>query len=182
VDFFAAPDVADPRDRQALAVLRAVRAGLDRLASPDFAPAFGGSTRLADYRWGRLHRLTLDSPLGGPFSAPPAFGRFPAPLAGLPGVPVDGGYGTVDAAAHNPRADSVNGFTFGSGPARRYVGVLTRRGPVGRSSLPGGTSALPTDRHYLDLLPAYLTNDTYPVRVRRSDVAAALESTTVLRP
>ncbi|HEX6754704.1 MAG TPA: penicillin acylase family protein, partial [Mycobacteriales bacterium] len=151
------------RDRQALAILRAVRAGLDRLASSDFAPAFGGSRRIADYRWGRLHRLTLDSPLGGPFSVPPAFGRFPAPLPGLGGIPVDGGYGTVDAAAHDPRADSPDGFMFGSGPARRYVGVLTAQGPVGRSALPGGTSALPGDPHYQDLLPAYLTDDSYPV-------------------
>jgi penicillin amidase len=182
VDFFAAPGVADPRDRRALAVLRAVRTALDRLTSADFAAAFGRSTRIADYRWGKLHRLILDSPLGGPFSAPPAFGRFPAPLPGLSGVPVDGGYGTVDAAAHDPRADSVDGFTFGSGPARRYLGVLTRGGPVGRSALPGGTSALPGDRHYLDLLPRYLTNDYYRVRVRPADVLAALESVTVLRP
>jgi penicillin G amidase len=176
VDFFAAPGVADPADRQALAILRAVRAGLDRLAGPDFDLAYGGSTRLADYRWGRLHRLTLDSPLGGPFSAPPAFGRLPAPLPGLAGLPVDGGYGTVDAAAHDPRADSVGGFTFGSGPARRFVGELTAAGPVAVSALPGGTSARPAGRHYLDLLPAYLTNDYYPVRGR------AVESVTVLTP
>ena len=182
VDLFAAPGVADPRDRHALAMLRAVRVGLDRLRSADFAPAFGGSTRLADYRWGKLHRLTLDSPLGGPFSAPPAFGAFPAPLPGLAGVPVDGGYGTVDAAAHNVRADSADGFTFGSGPARRYVGVLTAGGPVGRSALPGGTSALPGDRHYLDLLRPYLTNDYYRVRVRPEEVRRATESVTVLRP
>ncbi|HVE31467.1 MAG TPA: penicillin acylase family protein, partial [Mycobacteriales bacterium] len=182
VDFFAAPGVADPKDRQALAMLGAVRAALDRLASPDFAAAYGGSTRISDYTWGTLHRLTLDSPLGGPFSAPPAFGRFPAPLPGLSGLPVDGGYGTVDAAAHDPRADSPDGFTFGSGPARRYIGVLTRSGPVGLSSLPGGTSAIPTDRHYLDLLPAYLTDDDYPVRVSRSDIRHATESVTRLVP
>ena len=165
VDFFAAPGVADARDRQALAILRAVRSGLDRLASADFAPAFGGSTRLADYRWGKLHRLTLESPLGGPFSAPPAFGAFPAPLPGLSGVPVDGGYGTVDAAAHDPRANGVDGFTYGSGPARRFVGVLTRSGPVARSALPGGTSAIPGTPYYLNLLRPYLTNDYYPVRI-----------------
>ena len=182
VDFFAAPGVANPKDRLALAMLRAVRAGLDRLASPDFAAAYGGSTRIADYRWGRVHRLTLTSPLGGPFNAPPAFGRFPAPLAGLGGVPVDGGWGTVDVAAHDPRADSVDDFTFGSGPARRYVGVLTAAGPVGRSALPGGTSAIPTDRHYLDLLPAHLTNESYLVKVRPADIARATESVTVLRP
>ena len=182
VDFFAAPGVAEEKDRQALAILRAVRTSLDRLASADFAPAFGGSTRIADYRWGRLHRVTLASPLGGPFNAPPAFDRFPAPLEGLGGVPVDGGYGTVDAAAHDPRADGPEDFTFGSGPARRYVGVLTRSGPVGRRALPGGTSAGPTERHYLDLLPAYLTNDYYRVRVRPADVAAATESVTLLTP
>jgi len=152
------------------------------LAGPDFAAAFGGSTSQGDYRWGRLHRLVLASPVGGPFSAPPAFGRFPAPLPGLPGVPVDGGLSTVDVAGHDVRADSVNGFMFGSGPARRYVGELTAAGPVGRSALPGGVSALPTSRHYLDLLPGYLTDDSYPVRVTRSEVAAATESVETLRP
>ncbi len=152
------------------------------MAGPDFAAAFGGSTSQGDYRWGRLHRLVLASPVGGPFSAPPAFGRFPAPLPGLPGVPVDGGLSTVDVAGHDVRADSVNGFMFGSGPARRYVGELTAAGPVGRSALPGGVSALPTSRHYLDLLPGYLTDDSYPVRVTRSKVAAATESVETRRP
>jgi penicillin amidase len=182
VDFFAAPGIADPKDRQALAMLTAVRSALDRLSSPDFAAAYGGSTRIADYTWGTLHRVVLGSPLGGPFSVPPAFGRFPAPLPGLTGIPVDGGYGTVDAAAHDPRADSPDGFMFDSGPARRYIGVLTRNGPVGHSSLPGGTSALPADRHHLDLLPAYLTDDSYPVRVDQRDIRRATESVTRLRP
>ena len=95
---------------------------------------------------------------------------------------MDGGYGTVDAAAHSPRAGGADGFTYGSGPARRYVGVLTRHGPVGRSALPGGTSALPTERHYLDLLPAYLTDDSYLVKVRPQDIRRATESVTVLTP
>lgn len=182
VDLFPAPGISRPGDRQALAILRALRTALDRLAGPDFAAAFGGSTSQADYRWGKLHRLVLDSPLGGPFSAPPAFGRLPAPLPGLAGVPVDGGFSTVDAASHDVRADSVDGFRFGSGPARRYVGVLTAAGPVARSSLPGGVSALPTSRHYLDLLPEYLTDDSHPVRSTPAEVAAATESIQLLRP
>jgi penicillin amidase len=182
VDLFPAAGIARAGDRQALLMLTALRTALDRLAGPDFAAAFGGSTNQADYRWGKLHRLTLESPLGGPFSAPPAFGRFPAPLPGLAGVPVDGGLSTVDAATHGLRGDSADGFTFGSGPARRYVGVLTAAGPVGRSALPGGTSALPTARHYDDLLPAYLTDDSYPVRTSAAQVAAATESVQLLRP
>jgi penicillin amidase len=182
VDFFAAPDVPAAKDRQALAMLTTVEAALTDLAGPKFEAAFHGSTRISDYTWGTLHRLTLSSPLGGPFSAPPAFGRFPAPLPGLSGVPVDGGYGTVDAAAHDPRADSADGFTFGSGPARRYIGVLTRTGPVGHSALPGGTSALPTGKHYLDLLRTYLTDDHYLVRLERRDIRRATESVSTLRP
>ena len=53
VDFFAAPGVTDAKDRQALAMLRAVRAGLDRLAgrglrerpsaAPPGSPTTGGA-------------------------------------------------------------------------------------------------------------------------------------------
>jgi penicillin amidase len=181
VDLFPAAGVAAESDRQALALLGALHTALGRLAGPDFAAAFGGSTDQDDYRWGTLHRLVLASPLGGPFSAPPAFGRFPSPLPGLPGIPVDGGFGTVDAATHDAGGDSSDGFTFGSGPARRYVGVLTAAGPVGRSALPGGTSALPTSPHYLDLLPAYLTDDSYPVRTQPADVLRAAESVQFFR-
>ena len=60
--------------------------------------------------------------------------------------------------------------------------MLRPSGPVGLSSLPGGTSAIPTDRHYLDLLPSYLTDDEYPVRVKQSDIRHVTESVTSLVP
>ena len=53
----------------------------------DFAEAFGGSTDQNDYRWGRLHRIVLDHPLGPPFDTPPAGGAFPAVIPG-PSRPV----------------------------------------------------------------------------------------------
>jgi penicillin G amidase len=182
LDPFPVAGVAGADDRGAVAMLRAVRAALDRLSGPDFAAAFHGSTDQDDYRWGLLHRLVLAHPLGGPFSVPPAFGRFPAPVDGLAGIPVDGGFGTVDAASHDVRADSVDAFMFGSGPARRYVGDVGPGGPRGRSALPGGTSALPGGAHYLDLLPSYLTDDSYPVRMLPADVRAATESVLTLLP
>jgi penicillin amidase len=114
--------------------------------------------------------------LGGPFSVPPGFGQSPAPLAGLPGIPVDGGFSTVDAASHDVRASSPAGFTFDSGPARRYVGTLPLAGPAGVSSLPGGTSGLPSSPHYLDRLRPYLTNEADTVLMRLDDVARATES------
>ena len=112
-------------------------------AGPAFAPAFHQSTKQNDYRWGPLHRIVLAHPLGGPFSVPPAFGQFPAPLPGLAGIPVDGGFETVDAATHSVRAVDANGFMFDSGPARRFVASVAPGHTVAVSALPGGTSADP---------------------------------------
>jgi penicillin amidase len=163
IDFFQVPGVARAADRRDVLLLGAVREALDKLAGPDFAAAFHGSRDQDDYRWGRLHRLVLDHPLGGPFSVPPGFGRFPQPLADLPGIPTDGGMSTVDAASHSARAASATAFTFGGGPANRYVSATGRRGVTAETSLPGGTSALPTSPFYLNLLPLWLTNDTFPL-------------------
>ncbi|MDG4825419.1 penicillin acylase family protein [Asanoa sp. WMMD1127] len=163
IDFYAVPGVADAADRRDVLLLRSLADALDLLAGPSFAAAFGGSTRQDDYRWGRLHRVTFGSPLGAPWSIPPAGGAFPAPLPDLPGVPVDGGFGTVDAASHNVRADSATEFTFGGGPVRRAVAQPTRTGITAVSSLPGGTSETLGSPYYLNLLPRWLTNETYPV-------------------
>jgi penicillin amidase len=162
IDFFAVDGVADAADRRDVTLLRAVQAALAKLSGPDFQAAFGGSTDQDDYRWGRLHRVTLDHPMGGPFNIPPAFGAFPPPLADLPGIPTDGGFETVDAATHSARADAANEFGFGGGPANRYVSELRGPGDVhAESSLPGGTSGVPGSPFYVNLLPEWLTNDTF---------------------
>jgi penicillin amidase len=163
IDFFAVPGVADATDRRDVVLLQAVKAALAKLAGPDFQAAFGGSTDQDDYRWGRLHRVTLDHPLGGPFNIPPAFGAFPEPLgAALPGIPTDGGFETVDASTHNARADATGEFGFGGGPANRYVSELRAPGDIrAESSLPGGTSGVPGTPFYVNLLPSWLTNDSF---------------------
>src|SRR3546814_2046218 len=70
VKFFAG---GDGRAKVDSVMLASLSEALDRLASPEFAAAFGGSTNPANYRWGMLHRIVFDSPLGPPFSVPPAF-------------------------------------------------------------------------------------------------------------
>jgi penicillin amidase len=162
IDFFAVDGVADAADRRDVTLLRAVKSALTKLSGPDFQAAFGGSTDQGDYRWGRLHRVTLDHPMGGPFNIPPAFGAFPAPLADLPGIPTDGGFETVDASTHNLRADATNEFGFGGGPANRYVSEARAPGDIhAESSLPGGTSGVPDTPFYVNLLPEWLTNDSF---------------------
>jgi penicillin amidase len=170
LEFFPAPGAVSRDAARDIALLGALSDALDLLAGDAFDRAFGGSTDQDDYRWGRLHRIVLEHPLGPPFSIPPAGGAFPPPLPGLDGIPVDGGFGAVDASSHSARADSTDEFMFGSGPVRRYVGQpgTGESGPdkffTAETSLPGGASGVLTSPFFANLLPRWLTNDTYPLR------------------
>lgn len=138
-------------------MLTALSNALDLLASDTFATAFGNSTELADYRWGKLHRIVYDSYVGGPFSIPPAGGL--TDLApGLPGIARSGGFGSVDASSHSSRADGLNEFMFGHGPARRFVGELRPDGVLIHQTIPGGASGVIGSPHSSDALMLWLTN------------------------
>jgi penicillin G amidase len=163
VDFFEMPTVAAAADRRDIVLLNSLRSALTLLASPAFAPAFNGSTNLADYRWGRLHRVVFAHPIGGPFSTPPAGGAFPQPLANLPGVPTDGGLYTVDVGNHPINANQSNGFMFTAGASRRYVASIKSNAVDSVSSLPGGESGVPGNQFNLNLLPLWLTNEAFPL-------------------
>lgn len=182
LDFFAVPGVEDAGARRDTLLLRSVTSALDLLASDAFAPAFEGSTMQDSYRWGRLHRFTLDHPLGGERSVPSAGGAFPAPLPDLEGIPTDGGLGTVDASSHNARADAFDEFTFGGGPVRRYVSEAPRYGIVAESSLPGGVSGVLGSPFYVNLLPEWLTNESYPQLRRYREVLDSAYEVTFFRP
>ena len=163
VNFFNVPGVSSAADRRDILILKSVADALALLASPAFADAFNNSTNQADYRWGKLHRIIFSHVLGPPFSIPPAGGAFPPPLPNLPGIPTDGGFETVDAATHNVRATSVNGFMFGSGPNDRFVSSARHNGMRAVSALPGGTSGILGSPFYFNLLPGWLINDAFPL-------------------
>lgn len=182
IDFFAVPGIDDPETRRDVVILRSLADALALLAGPAFAPAFGASTDQDDYRWGKLHRLVLAHPLGAPFSIPPAGGAFPPPLPGLAGIPVDGGTGTVDVGPFPVRADTYDEFMFGFGPVRRYVGELGRARIRAVSSLAGGVSGALDSPFYSNLLPDWLTNDTFPLRTRRAAIRAHARSITRFVP
>src|SRR5713101_3434959 len=147
-----------------------------------FAAAFNHSTNQNDYRWGKLHRIVFAHPMDGLFSVPPAFGLFPHPIAPLLGIPKQGGFGVVDASAHDPRADSVNSFMFGSGPSNRLVVSLAAEALRAESVWPGGVSALPSSPFYLNLLPLWLRNQTVPLLTRQPDLERSLASVTRFVP
>ncbi len=182
INFFAVNGISDPAASRDYLILSSLRDALTMLASPAFDAAFHQSPNQNDYRWGLLHRLVLRHPLDGPFSVPPGFGEFPPPLPGLDGIPVDGGFETVDAASHSVRAADSNGFMFGSGPARRFVASLTPGHPDAVSALPGGTSADPASSFYLNLLRPYLMNEYYPALLASELAPGDIASQTLLVP
>jgi penicillin amidase len=165
--FFAGPVGRD------IAVLGALKSALDLAASPAFAPAFGGSTNLAYYRWGKLHRIVFAHPLGGPFSIPPGAG-FVDLGPDLPGVATDGGFSAVDASSHNPRASTLSGFMFDSGPARRFVAEARHSNPKAVQVIPGGESGNPAGPWFGNQLGLWLTDDYHEATTRRGDIDVAL--------
>ncbi|RFF28690.1 MULTISPECIES: penicillin acylase family protein [unclassified Wenzhouxiangella] len=171
-----APDMASARDTILLASLAQ---SLELLASDEFAPAFANSTDQSDYRWGKLHRIVFSHPLGSdPFNVPNGGGLSDVG-EGLPGVARAGGYQTVDAASHSVRADGVNDFMFGSGPARRTVAEMTPGTPNVSEVLPGGRSGVLVSPFYTNQLRLWLVNDYLPLSFGESGgQSSAVDSTT----
>ena len=176
VNFFNVPGVSSATDRRDIVILESLANSLSLLSGPAFADAFGGSTNLDDYRWGKLHRITFAHILGEPFSIPNAGGVFPQPLPNLPGIPTDGGFRTVDVANHGLRAADEKSFTFDRGPSKRSVFEGEPDGMRGVSSLPGGISGVLGDEFYFNLLPAWLRNEAYDQLFRRDEVEDRVRS------
>ncbi len=176
LDFFrveGAPTSAAARD---FLLLKALQDSLDALAGPAYAAAFGGSTTLSDYRWGRLHRIVFDHPLGGPFNLPGTNPYGFSHLApDLPGIPRPGGYEVVDASGHGIRNQGANGFTFGSGPARRFVGEMGT--PIKAwQVIPGGQSGVLGSPFYASQLGRWLTNQYVVLAVSANTAASQVTS------
>jgi penicillin amidase len=173
LNFFQVTGAPTPEDARDFILLKSMQDALNLLASEGFSAAFGRSTNQNDYLWGKLHRIVFDHPLGGPFDLPGqglyGFTNF---SSALPGIPRSGGFEAVDASSHNSRANSVNGFMFTSGPARRFLGDMSN--PIAAQMiLPGGQRAVLGDPLYASQLGRWLTNNYKPLNVT---VASAIAS------
>jgi len=175
LDFFRAgvPATMSAANRRDCILLSSMRRSLDLLASNEFAPAFANSTDISTYRWGRLHRIVFNHVLGGQLSVPSqqaGVNLFPFVNLGpgLPGVARSGGFESVDAAAHNARANTVNGFMFSSGPVRRFLGEMTIPASILQVQ-PGGQSGdIRTGLPYISQLPLWLGNGYKPLILGQS--------------
>ncbi|MDT8439377.1 MAG: penicillin acylase family protein [Wenzhouxiangellaceae bacterium] len=160
------PSLTDRRD---FILLASLQAALDLLASDEFAPAFANSTDLNDYRWGRLHRIVFEHPLGvKPFNVPRGFGLNDLSDE-LPGIPRSGGFDVVDASSYNPRAQRVNDFMFSAGPARRTVANMTPERARVDEIIPGGRSGVVFSPFYTNQLFFWLVNEYLPLSIGEQD-------------
>jgi len=182
IDFFAVAGIFQAADRRDFVILTSLRAGLDLLGSAAFAPAFGGSTNQNDYLWGRLHRIVFEHPLGGPFNIPPAGGAFPQPIPGLPGIPTDGGFQTVDASSHSARADAADEFMFRDGPTHRTVVEARSDATRAESIWPGGTSGVLGSPNYFQFLERWLANESMRLSLGSEQVERNTAVTEKFRP
>jgi penicillin amidase len=157
LDFFAVPGVASPADRRDVVILSSLRAALDLAASPQLF----ASADQSDYRWGRLHRIQFQHPLGGAFNIP-ASGS----------IATDGGFQTVDASSHSVRATTPAGFMFHDGPTHRSVYETRSHAVRAESIWPGGTSGVPGDPNYAQFLERWLSNDTLKLRLESKEWAS----------
>jgi penicillin amidase len=150
-------------------VAGSLQQALELLASDEFAPAFGNSTDVMDYRWGALHRITFDHPFDvDPFNIPNG-GGFSDLGPGLTGVARQGGYEAVDASTHSSTADTLDGFKFGSGASRRFLAEMTPAGTEGYDVIPGGQSGIFLHPNYSSQLPLWLTNSYHPLPLGEED-------------
>ncbi len=176
INFFDVPGVPDQDVAKDVILLGSLQSALDLLASDDMAAAFGNSTDLNDYRWGKLHRIVFAHTLGGPFSVPGE--GSPTNLApDLPGFARAGGMGSLDAAAHGVRADGLNEFMFGSGPSRRFIATMKPDGPEAMQVIPGGESGVLGSPNRTDQLDLWLANEYHPLPVSLADVNAIAVAT-----
>jgi len=125
----------------------------------------------------------FDHPLGGPFNLPDTAGTygFTNLSPQLPGVARPGGYEVLDASGHGVRANSVNGFMFGSGPARRFVGEMTD-GFTPSQILPGGQSGVLGSPGYASQLGRWLTNRYKPMPLNVAAATAAPSAVLSFQP
>ena len=138
---------------------------------------FPEGTPVAEWYWGELHRLKLDSLLpvpGGALDLPPPGD----PRAGK-GYARPGGQHAVNVC--NPGSSDYR-FTCGSGPIMRMCVELDPAGVKVYQMMPGGQSMDRTSRHYGDWVEDWMAHRPYYWAFHEPDVRAKAERHLVLAP
>ncbi|MEW5944990.1 MAG: penicillin acylase family protein [bacterium] len=158
IDFYDDKGTGDAVETKEEILVRALNNAVDELVKQ-----FGPDMR--EWRWGRLHRLTLGHRLGGELNIGP--------------VEVDGGIDTVDNAGFGLLGEN---FDFGGGPSLRMTVELKPGAARGENVIPGGQSADRKSPHYDDQFPLWMRNEAHAMLFRDEDIKNATEKTLILKP
>ncbi|WP_185982883.1 penicillin acylase family protein [Aureimonas mangrovi] len=123
----------------------------------------------AGWRWGDLHRLTLDHPLAG--VAPEAAGEL-----SVPSMPLGGSGSTPMCAVYRP-----SDFEITVGASVRMIVDVGAWDESVFINMPG-QSGDPASTHYRDLAPVWLEGHHHPLAYSLEAVDAVTASTIVLSP
>jgi penicillin amidase len=174
--------------RRDVVLLESLRTALDLLASDLYSAAFGSSTDQDDYRWGLVHRVKLNHPLGGSWSIPPAAG-FEDQSPELLGISREGGCRTVnlEGSTTDPRAQGADAFVFSIGSSPRLIFAIGEArarpdGVLGFANVAGGASGDPSSPTYASQLATWLTSDHHKVPMNSRDVRDIAERAELFVP
>lgn len=153
---------------------RMVRALLDALA---WLGASAGPVE--GWRWGAFHTITFEA-------LAPVFNlAIPSPSDDVftKGFPRHGDMHNVDACHYSLRRplDGEPDFSYGSGPAQRFVIELEPGAVRARNALPGGAVWDKASPHFADEAELWRRNQTHPLPFYLDEVLAAAETRAILR-
>ncbi len=161
-DDMGTPTITESKDE------RIVRAVLDGLAF--LTKTLGNDPK--QWRWGKLHTVrfeTLVSGTGGQLSIPnDGDSKFPEG-----GFPRHGDMYVVDASQFS--LGSGTSFSYGSGPAQRFVADMNENGVKVRNALPGGNVWIPGSPHFADEAELWRKNENAPVAFSPGEVVPEAE-------
>ena len=184
INFFDDPSVslaaADERD---MLLVKSLQSALDLLSGANFTDAFGGSTDVDDYLWGKVHYVIFQSFLDGNLNDTriPGGGIYSIPQQPVatfpPGDPHMGARFTVNVGNYGIRPTDEHGLSFGSGSNRRSVVEMGPGGPVrAKNVIPGGEDGVVGHPHYGDQINLWLGQGYHDTLLATADVVANAES------
>ncbi len=156
-----------------LQILLALDAAVNQLATA----ALFDTRDMDDWRWGKLHRLTLGSLApSAELDVPPSTDMtFPG------GFPRHGDVHSVDASSPGVRDFD---FTYDHGPSMRHlVEIEPGKAPVSRFALPGGQVLSPRSIHFRDLVDRFWrTNEYFTLPWTTAEVLEKAEERWLFKP
>lgn len=189
VNFFHVSGIDSASNRRDILLLKSVSDALNLLSGEAFANAFQYSNEQNDYRWGKLHRIVFNHPMGEPLTIPSQGADFAPPLDGLLGIPTDGGFGSIDPSSHKVYSNHEDDFMYSQGSANRYVsqqGIDTKEIQA-KSIWPGEVNASQSNTSQPDeakntMLKQYLTNDRININYSVKDINKNRQKILYLKP